>query len=43
VLPVAVEGLGAQDARVAPGAVGVAFAEGAEELGEEFVGSLKGF
>lgn len=38
--PVAVEGFGAQDAGVASGAGGVAFAEGAEEFGEEFVRSL---
>lgn len=37
---VAVEGFGAEDAGVASGAVGVAEAEGAEEFGEEFVGSL---
>ncbi len=41
-LGVAVERLGEQDAGVAAWAVGVAFAQGAEELGEEFVGSLCG-
>lgn len=39
-LLVAIEGLGAQDAGVAAWTVGVAFTEGTEEFGEEFVGAL---
>ena len=40
VLGVAIQGLGAEHACVAAGAVGVARAQGAEEFGEEFVGAL---
>jgi hypothetical protein len=42
VLRVAVEGFGEEDSRVASRTVGVAVAEGAEEFGEEFIGSLWG-
>lgn len=37
---VTVEGFGAEDAGIASWTVGVTFAEGPEEFGEEFIGSL---